>query len=632
MSCYQSQSAIGRAARRLAGAVLLGLLGACGGSGSGPAGTPETLACNPGDPATADACGALYVTFTDAQGDILSYTADVLSLTLTKANGTVVETLPAATRLDFAQYADLTEFVAAASVPPGSYVGGTVRLDYSNAEVYVAMGGAAVAADVVGSDNQPLGVSELEIQLDERAQLVITRGRAALLTVDFDLAASHQVDLATNPPRVIAEPFLVAEVEPVDEKDIRLRGALISVDAAALTYDVKVRPWHRRDGDFGRITVQTDTATTYEVDGATYVGEEGLRALDAAGQGTPTVAFGTLDASDRSFSATIVHAGSSVVGEDTDAVYGNVIARDADRLTVAGATVVRPDGTAVFRDTITVLVGPQTRVAKTGMPDADVNYNSISVGQRIVAFGEFQEPAPLDFRVLDATEGGVRMLVTRLLGRVVGMVPGQIDIALRAIDRRSVEIFNFQGTGQTRELDADPARYEVRTAALSLDNFMSDSAVKAYGFVTPFGVAPPDFEGRTLVDFRQLRAALGIGWGSTGTDAPFSMLGSEGLVLDLSNQHIDQRHHMLLGDRKVDLFDLSAPLIVPPATGRTVYTVVVGKRALLFRSFDDFVVEVRAQLGNGAAARSMASYGSYDEATNTLTANKIAIRFIPPEA
>ena len=51
-----------------------------------------------------------------------------------------------------------------------------------------------------------------------------------------------------------------------------------------------------------------------------YVGVEGLRALDAAGQGTPTVAGGTLNVAERTFTASIVLAGSSVPGIDRDAV------------------------------------------------------------------------------------------------------------------------------------------------------------------------------------------------------------------------------------------------------------------------------------------------------------------------
>ena len=40
--------------------------------------------------------------------------------------GTVVETLPQRTRIDFAQLVDLTEFVTGATIPAGNYVSATL--------------------------------------------------------------------------------------------------------------------------------------------------------------------------------------------------------------------------------------------------------------------------------------------------------------------------------------------------------------------------------------------------------------------------------------------------------------------------------------------------------------------------
>src|SRR5690348_4687877 len=71
-------------------ATLALLIAACGSGGSagvtgGSAGGPGTSACDA-------SCGTAMVTITDAAGDFLSYTVDVTSLQLKKANGTVVET------------------------------------------------------------------------------------------------------------------------------------------------------------------------------------------------------------------------------------------------------------------------------------------------------------------------------------------------------------------------------------------------------------------------------------------------------------------------------------------------------------------------------------------------------------
>ena len=55
-------------------------------------------------------------------------------------------------------------------------MGGTIRLDYCDVEVFVDVDGEAVAAEVVDDDNQSLGITAPK----SRGQLFITRGRAAL--------------------------------------------------------------------------------------------------------------------------------------------------------------------------------------------------------------------------------------------------------------------------------------------------------------------------------------------------------------------------------------------------------------------------------------------------------------------
>ena len=93
-------------------------------------------ACGGGD-SSGEGNGQVIVSLTDAQGDFATYTVDVLSVKLTHADGREVETLPLTTRVDFAQYTDLTEFLTAATVPNGRYVKGSLVLDYSNADIQV---------------------------------------------------------------------------------------------------------------------------------------------------------------------------------------------------------------------------------------------------------------------------------------------------------------------------------------------------------------------------------------------------------------------------------------------------------------------------------------------------------------
>ena len=628
--------------RCVALAALVLMISGCGGAPGSPLATTAAnpAACNPADSATADECGTVFISLTDAEGDFVSYSVDILSLTLQRPDGSTVETLPATTRVDFAQLVDLSEVLSAVTLAPGNISGGTIRLDYSNAEIYVEAGGEIVQADVVDGDGQPLGITDLEIRLANEDQLVVTRRRVASLSVDFDLAASHVVDTGVVPILVTAQPYIVAEVEPVDEKETRLRGALVDVDTEAGTYTVRVRPWHRRNGDHGEMIVQTTDQTSFEIGEEMLEGRAGLEAMTRLEERTLVVAFGALDLVNREFTAEIVHAGLSVGGKDIDAVYGNVVARTGDQLTVKSAFAVRRDRAARFHRTVIVEVGRDTRVFKIAARDQVLDKDAISIGQRIVAFGQLVETdsAPIDASapdnapVLDATEGRVRMLVTHLHGTVTGVMPGQINMALRGIDRLGIDHFNFAGTGMIAELDADPADYEIATSTLALPQLATDRPARVLGFVTPFGTAPADFEGRTVVEHRDIPSALGIAWDQDGTTAPFLSMGSDGLVLDLGNREIGERHHIRLGREPVSLYELPAsPLIAPSDTGRMLYGISEPGHVELFRSFEDFSVELALRLSGSSRARALAAYGIYDETTNTVVANKIAVHMVSPE-
>ena len=627
------------AAARAAVILVTLVLSACGGGASTSSSGPDPLAsCNPADAGTIAECGSVIVSFTDADGDFLNYTVDALSLTLETANGRVVETLPRATRINFTDYVDLTELVTVATVPPATYVAGTIRLDYADAEVFVAFGDGSKEAVVTDPDGAPLDQAELRIRLSNRDQLTVRRGLTSLLQLDFDLAASHVVDIVPTPATAAAEPFIVAEVTPVDEKTTRVRGPLIEVDEAASLYTVALRPFHHRDGDFGRVSVHTTDDTEFEINGESFFGADGLRALAAAGRGTPTVAGGTLNVADREFTAAIVLAGSSVPGAGRDAVVGNVIARDGNILTVRGATIIPHDRRAHFHDDVLVQVGPDTKVFRDGDRQADLGIDAISVGQRVTIRGSGPDamPAVTDASspqiLFDATAGAVRMHVTHLSGIVNTVVPGQVDITLQAIDRRRAAVFDFSGTGASPDLDADPGNYEVATGDLALAELSAGKPIAVRGFPEAFGFAPPDFSGRTVIDFTDVRSALGVGWGSEGTTAPFLRLGPDGLVLDNQNPAIDTRHYIKQGTVLIDLTALdSGTTIVPPAAGRTLYVIKTADSLRQYSDFAEFADDLARSLDGVRSARSMFAYGRYDVDSNVFTAFKLGVYLLEPQ-
>jgi hypothetical protein len=622
-------SLIGLAAAALA-------LAGCGGSGGGSAGMSTA---NPTvTPSACADCGTLMVGLTDADGDFVSYSVDVLSIKLQRANGAQIETLPQTTRIDFAQLTDLSDLLSVASLAPGDFVKGSIRLDYTNADIEVQKGTDSVKATAVDGSGNPLGVTELEVRLDGKDHLVITKGRATFLAVDFNLAASNSVDLTQTTPVVTVQPFIVASVQPVDQKDLRVRGPLVSVDTTASSYVVNVRPWFVASGDHGEITVHTSATTSFEIDGAASTGADGLKALAAEAAGTLTLAIGTLDTSTRDFTANTVFAGTSVPGEGLDAVQGNVVSRTGDTLTVKGAFAVHRDHQLDFQRTVLVTVGANTKVTMAGSTDA-VDASAISVGQSIVALGTLSAPAsaggtmaptpatPIAPATLDATAGRVRLQPTELHGAVKTVVPGTLTLQLRSIDRLGIAMFNFAGTGSATASDADPNNYEVQTGNLSLASLSAGEAAKVIGFVTPFGSAPPDFVGATVVDHLDLPSTLGIGWGATGTTAPFVSMSATGLVIDITNKSIGERHFILSGMQKLDILTLASGPTIAPTTDRGMYGVWEPGHVELFEHFADFETKLAARLAAGDAITSMTAFGAYDAGSNTLTANGVSAFF-----
>src|SRR5258705_1141725 len=262
--------------------------------------------------------GVVAIGLTDTPGDFLTYTVDITSLTLAKAdNTTVVQTLPQRTRIDFAQVVDLTEFITGATIPAGTYVSATLNLDYTNADIQVDDGtGTPVAvplANILDTQNRQVTTLPMTVTLDNARQLMIAPLVSSLLDLDFNLAASNLVDMSVPAsPVVTVNPLLAADVNPDSPKPHRIRGPLDSVNTQAGSFTLILRPFNLLQGDHGRLTFLTDANTTFEIDQVNYVGSAGLSALAAKSQLTATVAIGTLNLTTRRFIAAEVLAGSSV--------------------------------------------------------------------------------------------------------------------------------------------------------------------------------------------------------------------------------------------------------------------------------------------------------------------------------
>ena len=628
--------------------LLAAALTACGG-GSGS----DTVASN-GCGATS--CGAAVVTITDAPGDFLSYTVNIVSLKLQRDDGTVVETLPVTTAVDFATLVDLTEVISARQIPPGKYVAGTVTLDYAGATIVVDDGTSAngVAVNPVDGTGAALGTVEMQVQLDSSKPLVITAKSAGRIAFDFNLLASNTVDLTVSPATVSVNPVLVASVVPPDHKDLRVRGPLVSTNTASNSYVVTVKPFYSTSTSQGDFTVHVNSATSYEIDGTAYTGDAGLAQLATLAAGTLTAAFGTLTTADQTFTAARVLAGSSVENSHQDGVGGVVVARSGNELTIRGVTLERRDGHCGFdRRQVTVTVDGATGVTKAGQASAFA-IGDISVGQRIHAFGTLNtdDPAHPALDATGAVGGRARLEITSLWGLVNTATAGSsggagsVDINLKSIeglrlqDRHGAATFDFTGTGLTSADDAVPANYLVDTGILTLPaSFVAGNPARFFGFVASFGTAAPTavppvahFKAMTLVDYAQTHAWLKVSWDDPGVAAPFvTPLAATGLTLgDLS---ASTRHSIGMGPVQVDLTALATAVQILGDTASTALFAIAHEApgtdhehsTDTYSSFADFVAALSTALGGTNTVEHVVAEGTFNSSTAVFTATHMVV-------
>ena len=600
--------------------------------------TIALVSCSEGalDEPSADAPGEVVIGLTDAESDFTGYWVDVVSLTLTKQSGAVVDALPMETRVNFAEYVDMTEFLTAATVPSGRYVEATVTLDYQNAEIWIPHPDPDNDDDVqvetiLEEDGQPITALDVTVHLEGRNALVVAPGIPAHLTLDFDLSASNQVEFDNNDdPTLTVSPVLTADLNPVNPKIHRLRGPLREVDVDEGTFRVIIRPFvHILSGGderFGTLQGITDGNTYFDINGEQYQGSAGLVVLSEQQDLTAVVAIGDLDIASRRFEATQVHAGSSVPGGALDVVTGNVVRRSGNQLTVRGANLIRSQGSVVFNNVIDVLLGENTVVSRQHST-ASYTIDDISVGQRISAFGLLNaEETALDTNLSgDDVQGHARMLYTTIKGTVVAK-DSTVFVDLIAIDGRRIGHFDFSSTGSSGD-DADPEGYEVDPQTLDVSGLVAGTPVKFRGFVTPFGhlETDPDFEAVAMVNVTHVKGLLVVSWFPASAYAIAELSADAGITLNLDGVLLF--HHLNRAGVVTDLTQLGIPPIIEPEEdGSGLFKIVENVRPQLFFSFDGFVSELEERLEDTANVEHISATGTFDDATATLTSALITVK------
>jgi hypothetical protein len=625
------------------------LVVACGGGGSDLAGGGSAANLGPGNTGTGGTggnggtgmgMGTTMVTMTDAAGDFLSYIVTLTSLQLQTASGASVETLPAATQVDFTKLVNLTEVLSAGQVPAADYVSAQLTLDFAKAQITVddGNGNPVTLAPLDATGAALTGTLTVSVKLDNANQLVITPGNTGRLAFDFNLAASNMVSLTAKTVQVA--PTLVATVVPSDTKQVRVRGQLAMVNAAMNDFVLNVQPFTVQSATAGQVTAQVTATTTYQVNGTALVGTAGLTALAALPANTMVAAFGSLQTGTKPvFTATNILAGTSFQNPGHDKISGTVIARSANTLTVRSATWTRPDGDFGFepKDAM-VTVGANTAVTEEGQMGTFTAAN-ISVGQHIDAFGMASQGAN-GAVMLDATAGAVQLDITALTGAVTAMSAGSLTLNLLSLDGLSPKAFTFAGTGTSTAMDATATAYVVNTGALAQTSLTLNAPARAFGFVNSFGKAPPDFTAESLENFAAVTADLVVNFGQGGSATAFTGLVATSTSLQLDLANAGAVHVIKIGPELLDLTKLAmAPSVAPSTATGDVFTIAhAGKfKVENFNTFAAFVTQLTADLaGTPSGTMSMtsnmpatveivAAAGSYDTAKNVFSAQRLAV-------
>jgi hypothetical protein len=567
------------------------------------------------------------LTITDAKGDFLSYTVNMTSLQLQTASGASVETLPAVTKVDFAQLVDLTEVISAGQIPAAEYVSATLTLDYNGANITADDGtGTAVALKPVDSTGAALaGPVTVSVKLDNAHHLMITAGRTSRLAFDFNLAASNTVDLTAA--TVAVSPTLVASVVPSDNKQVRVRGQFVSASTTANDFVLNVQPFHDQTKTNGQATVTVGMATTYQVNGMAYVGAAGLAALAALPADTMVAAFGTLQTGTQNFTATTVLAGTSFENPSKDSVSGTVIARSANTLTLRRATICGRDGDFESEShDVTVTVADGTAVTEAGTTGT-FTIADVSVGQHIDAFGSVSSGNGT--KTMDATTGSVRLDMTSAWGVVTALASGSVTVNLQSLDGLPVSAFNFAGTGTATASDANAMAYVIDTGALSQTGLAVKSPARVAGFVTRFGKAPPNFTAQTLVNFSGVPEALVVDWAQKGSTTAFTGLTATSTTLQLDLTGVDKLHFIQVGPETVDLTTLATPPVIMADATAMNEIFAIGHRGKYktenFNTFASFITALSADLTPTATVVDLAATGQYDSTANTFTVTRLAV-------
>lgn len=569
------------------------LVAACSGSSSG-GGTTATL------------------TVTDAATDQLStFTVGVESVVLVGALGNV-QLLQTEVGVDFAALAELSRVLNVTEIPADTYAGVEVVLDFGNASVVVL--GQTNPATLLDSDGNALS-GTLTLPIDFTTPLEATDGHFDV-ELDLDLAQSVDVDTVNN--FVYVEPVIVPRVNRVDQKEHAVGGTLRNVNLTSdfFTLGLPAGP----DGT-PVLRVTTDSSTVFQVDGVCLTGAAGLSALDNLAPTSWVQAFGSVNASNASFAAISVEAGTGSYNGGSDIVEGLVIGRvgaagqDAV-LTVRGHSNNADHTIFTYNLQFTVNTSfADTKVVRRGSATL-FDTDELQIGQRVRLFGA------LSGQTLDCTASTdvIRVEPTRIYGFASGApTAGTLTIDLTRVDLRDEASFSWNEGGAT---PADPDALVLSVGQLGTGlGIANGTPIEATGFFSGVGDAGADFVASALTN-RELMPSLllvrdrdnGLGLSATYATAQIDFVFT-GAPAAFELAAVDQG---FVG--QVDI--VSSGITIQPVNlgGFGLYTIrdrTLGTVTLhlTFASFSEALADA---IGGGATLFNLGALGQYDSAQDSI--------------
>ncbi|HEY6621182.1 MAG TPA: hypothetical protein VIY68_16670, partial [Steroidobacteraceae bacterium] len=506
------------------------------------------------------------------------------------------------------------------------------------------------------ASGKALGLARVIVSVDPADPLRSAAKSANRLSLSFNLAASNLINLSNG--TVTITPLISASMQPIDTKQVRLDGPLLSAGNSFLT--TGVTPFGSTTAALGSLSIAPSDTTTYEINGFVSSGAAGQTQIAALPSNTVTTVFGTLTATNSAsvttnttttnttadttnpndttttpivtpassttssvtFSASQVQVDASTQGVGLARLSGTVAARSGNTLGIEEATLLQNGTETLVPGTTIVNLGPSTLVTFFGQGvEAAISPQQISAGSVIEAFGTASNTSTGQV-LLDASAGRVRLDLTSASGIVTAQGSSSLTLDLTAIGGRAISAFDFTGSG------AAPTQYGVAfNPAPDLTNSTVGAPVMVTGFTNAFASASPNFTASTLLDPTTIDAELVVDWNG-GTAAPFSSFDTSSIVLDPATSNFGLRHQIQIGAQIVNLVGLSSNPSITPATSSTaVFSIGHASSSTVenFETYSVFITQLQTELNGTTLATGMTAIGQYTASTFAFSATNITI-------